>query len=73
MNGSTYRDNQGRLLFVSAGISDGTIWGTYYQKPTGSLRRVCSPSLPLRPSRETAEQDLLFYALERGFKEVLKT
>ena len=73
MNGSTYRDNQGRLLFVSAGISDGTIWGTYFRKPTGSLKRVCSPSLPLWLCRDDAEKDLLFYALERGFKEVLKT
>lgn len=41
--------------FVSDGLSDGDAWGTYIRKPNGALRRICSPYLPLRPTREEAD------------------
>lgn len=45
-------------LLISDGISRGASWGTYRRKGNGSLRRVVSPALPLRPTREEAERDL---------------
>jgi ParB/RepB/Spo0J family partition protein len=54
----TYLDDQGRELFVSDGISGGRTWGTYRRKPTGSLERVTSSALPLRPTRDRAQRDL---------------
>lgn len=45
--------------FVSDGISHGETWMTCVRTPRGSLRRVVSPALPLRATREEAEQDLL--------------
>lgn len=45
--------------FVSSGISGGPqTWCTYTRRPSGSLKRVCSPMLPLRPTRLEALQDL---------------
>lgn len=48
--------------FVSTGISGGNPanrkWATYERKPNGSLRRVKSKYLPLRATKEEAEEDL---------------
>jgi len=43
---------------VSAGISGGEWWATYTRRPSGGLRRVKSPKLPLRATRAEAERDL---------------
>jgi hypothetical protein len=45
-------------FFVSDGISRGRTWATYRRRKSGSLQRVVSPALPLRGTREEAEQDL---------------
>lgn len=58
----TYRDKKNRVLFVSDGISTGRAWGTFYRKPSGSLKRLVSCNLPMRPSREVAQADLDAYA-----------
>jgi len=39
MRGDQYRAPDGRVMFVSSGISGGRTWGTYWRKPTGSLKR----------------------------------
>lgn len=63
-----YRDKKGRILFVSSGISDGTIWMTVYYKPNGiGTKRLVSPALPIRKTRKEAEEDLERYARARGF------
>jgi len=46
-------------FFVSQGIGSGTdLWMTFTRRPSGSLRRVSSPYLPMRETREEAERDL---------------
>jgi hypothetical protein len=62
-----YKDNKGRILFLSQGIGQ-TEWGTFYRKPFGSLARVKSPSLPMRPIKEQAAQDLHEQAKRRGWE-----
>lgn len=53
-----WRLPDGRILFVHDGISSGKTWATYYRKPSGSLKRVASKDLPLRPTRAEAQSDL---------------
>lgn len=66
-----YRDFQGRILFVSPGLSDGAVYMTVYRKPGGKgVHRVKSKFLPLRGTRELAQQDLDRYAREREMEEV---
>lgn len=56
---TSYRDKKGRILFVSSGISDGISWMTVYHKPNDiSTKRLVSPALPIRKTREEAEADL---------------
>ncbi len=45
-------------VFVHDGLSNGQGWATYRRAANGSLHRVKSPALPVRESREEAEQDL---------------
>ena len=52
--------------FVSDGISGGRVWATYRRRPNGSLERVKSRRLPLRPTREEAEHDLAAWLAERA-------
>jgi hypothetical protein len=61
-------DRRGRVLFVSDGISGGKTWGTYYRKPSGSLKRLVSKHLPLRTSRAAAEADLRLWLDGEGKK-----
>ena len=63
MNQTFYLDADGRSLFVSDGISSGRSWGTFYRKPSGSLARVKSPKLPMRPTASEAQADLDIYAI----------
>jgi hypothetical protein len=60
-----YIDQKGRNLFVSSGISGGEMWGTFFRKPTGSLKRVTSKSLPMRHSKQIAQDDLDRYAIKK--------
>lgn len=64
--GRRYRDFQGRTLFVSPALTNGSTWMTVYAKPNGSLKRVKSKWLPLRETREEAQRDLDRFAEERG-------
>lgn len=66
--------DDGRVLFVTAGISRGIIpelrrWFTCYMHRGGAewgLRRFKSPALPYRDTREEAQADLDRYAKKRG-------
>jgi hypothetical protein len=71
---TTYRDQNGNLVFVSPGISDGTVWMTVRQKPgkTGT-RRLTTKALPLRDTEMEAQADLDAYAKTKGFPEVPST
>jgi hypothetical protein len=60
-----YIDQKGRNLFVSSGISGGEMWATFFRKPSGSLKRVTSKSLPMRCSRQIAQDDLDRYAVKK--------
>lgn len=44
--------------FVSDGLSRGEYWFTARRQANGSVRRVVSPYLPIRKTREEAQQDL---------------
>ena len=63
-----YIDQKGRKLFVSSGISGGDMWGTFFRKPTGSLKRITSKFLPMRRSKQAAQADLDQYAQKKGKK-----
>ena len=66
-----YHYLQGKIIFVSCGISNGTTWMTVSQKPgCDGTHRVKSKFLPLRDSREKAQADLDRWARERGLGEV---
>jgi ParB family chromosome partitioning protein len=64
--GTEYIDDAGRLVFIADGI-DGS-WGSFRRKPTGSLERVKSQSLPMRESVEDAISDRDAYAAKMGWK-----
>ena len=61
-----YSDFQGRTLYVSPALTNGTTWMTVYSKGNGSLKRVKSKWLPLRETRVLAQGDLDRYAAERS-------
>ena len=58
-------DDEGREIFISQGIGDSE-YGSFRRKLSGSLQRVKTKCLPMRKSKEHAEQDLRIYA---GIKE----
>ncbi len=68
-----YLDKKGRLLFVAEGIlfarpkfKTGK-YGTFFRKKNGrGMHRVTSPALPMRNTREEAEQDLSNYVRKHG-------
>ena len=68
--GRRYSDFQGRVLYISPALTNGSTWMTVYSKENGSLRRVKSKWLPLRETREQAQEDLDRYAEERGLPAV---
>ncbi len=41
-------------------------WGVWFVRADGSRRRVSSPNLPVRQTREEAEADLERWKRERG-------
>ena len=58
-----YYDDDGGLVFVSCGISDGSKWMTVRQKkPTSGTHRISSKKLPIRTTRDEAQTDLDAYA-----------
>lgn len=65
-----YYDKNGALVFVSCGISDGTVWITVRQKTIrAGTHRIKSPSLPKRSTKAEAQADLDAYALKHGWSE----
>jgi len=57
-----YLDKKNRLLFVSKGIGDR--YGTFYRKVKNrGMHRLKSPDLLMRESRNDAENDLTWYAI----------
>ena len=60
-------DDKDRIVFLSQGIGD-IEWGSFHRKHTGSLCRIKSPALPMRPTRDEAERDLTGYASKKGWK-----
>lgn len=69
---TAFRDRLGRVLFVHDGLSSDKRWGTFYRRDNGSLRRVCSPYLPMRADRADAEGDLELYATAHRLPEVVQ-
>lgn len=55
-----YRDEQGRILFVTDDFGDGDGWATCYLMPGErvALHRLESPVLPVRSTRAKAQADL---------------
>ena len=65
-----YYDENGALVFVSSGISDGSKWMTVRQKTIRvGTHRIKSPALPIRATPAEAQTDLDAYALKRGWDE----
>lgn len=57
-----YFNRQGRIIFVSDGISGSRAWFTCFRKSSGSLKRVVTPALPERWNRDDAQADLDAFA-----------
>ncbi len=68
-NQPLYIDHQNRILILSQGIGAAK-WGTFHRKPSGSLARIKSPALPMRLTREEAEQDLHGQAKRKKWRRV---
>jgi hypothetical protein len=66
---TAYIANDGRILFIHDGISDGKTWATYYRKSPTHRKRLISPALPLRETREQAQADLDGYAVNHCYYE----
>lgn len=67
-----YYDENGAIVFVSCGISDGSKWMTVRQKTMRSgTHRIKSPALPLRATLAEAQADLDAYAQKRGWDEAV--
>lgn len=67
-----YKDYDGSIVFVSPGISSGTVWMSVKLKPgKNGTRRVKSKFLPLRESKDLAQIDLDRWANERKLEVVM--
>jgi len=66
MQTSRYRAPDGRVMFVHDGISRGESWGTYWRKPSGSLKRY--RGIRCERDRETAQRVLDAYARMRQWE-----
>jgi hypothetical protein len=54
--------------FVSRGIgADSGPWMTFTRRESGALRRVSSPRLPMRETREEAELDLDRWLAQKAY------
>ncbi len=62
-----YTDRRGRRLFVHDGISNHSTFGTFYRKPSGSLKRLVSKNLPMRDTAVEAQADLNRFARSNGY------
>jgi len=65
-----YYDDNGALVSVTCGISEGDKWMTVRQKkPKSGTHRISSPLLPVRTTRDEAQHDLDAYAIARKWDE----
>lgn len=64
-----YLDENGREIFVSAGIG-GEEYGTFWRSHTGGLHRVKSPAMPMVSSRNEAQKNLDAWAEGKGLQQV---
>ena len=48
----------GQECYISNGLPGSTQWATYIRKPNGSMKRIVSRHLPLRPTPLEALLDL---------------
>jgi hypothetical protein len=68
-----YLDNKGAFVFVSCGISSGGSWFTVRQKDAKSgTHRIKANDLPIRHTRNEAQQDLDAYAKSHDWKEHIR-
>ena len=63
---TSYTTASGRIYEINEGLSRGKTWGTYERKPNGALRRIVSPRLPLRATREEALEDFWVWIGQRS-------
>lgn len=68
MNERKYQDKQGRVLFVSSGISGGTLWMTVFRKGTRSTKRY--RGIEPVSDRDAAQQALDEKAKKEGWAEI---
>ena len=64
---SKYIDENGILVVVSSGISGGNAYMACRVRKSGSLQRIKSKNLPIRNTRNEAQEDLDLYAENRGW------
>jgi hypothetical protein len=69
-----YRDQQGRIVYVTCGIGSGDQyphWGSFRRKANGiSIQRVKTKFLPMRDTPEDAQADLDAYAARKGWQPI---
>jgi hypothetical protein len=65
---SRYRLPDGRILFISDGISNGRCWFTATRIPDGSVKRFLRTALPTRLTYAAAQADLDEYAASEGLQ-----
>lgn len=65
---SAYVTDSGRVVRVEQSF-DGR-YGTFSRRPSGSLERFKSPSLPMRNTYLEAARDLNAHAVHRGWRQV---
>jgi|ERR1035437_4471355 hypothetical protein len=69
-----YRRPGGDILLVAQGIGrpdgDESQWGTFTQKPNGSLHRITSKNLPMVADRDEAQSNLNQWAQGQGLSVV---
>lgn len=65
----SYYDDTGALVFVAPGrATDGKTWMTLREKTRGGgMRRVLAKALPIRATRDEAQEDLNAYAKRKGW------
>jgi hypothetical protein len=67
-----YYDDAGALVSVTCGISEGDKWMTVRQKtPRAGTHRIKSPKLPIRSTRNEAQNDLDAYAIIKRWDEAV--
>jgi hypothetical protein len=64
MSETTYTTASGKVLLVCAGLG-GDTFAAYERKPNGALKRLVSPALPVRKTRDEAQRDFEAWVIDR--------